>query len=567
MDDYDRQWTQVAPEVNAESEFLEIVHDFGNPLEIMREAISNAMDANATWIKITVEVQEIEGNKRLVITFLDDGDGMNRDVLSVDFWGLGFSRARLREDVIGEKGHGTKIFLRSQKVHVRTQSSEGAFEAECAEPLAALSRGELHSPRVRRIDPFSDHIGTEITIIGYNDNERSMFVQDVVRDYILWFTKVGSVENAFGETRFSSFTAHLKCLDSRCHDAIPFGHLFPEENSDIQRLFNSEGARAADLYVKRYVWRGQRLQAHPEVTYDVVISVEGDEVKRSYNPMIRERRYARSGRYRVADRYGLWLCKDYIPVERVNDWITGFGSGSNAFVLLHAFVNCQEFKLTANRGDIANTDPRVVEELKHDVAALIDQVNDELSSNGLYTLREWQEEDRTIKQETADFDRRTKSLRKRKTATLGSLQLVEPDNESELFGLLMTVYALHPDLFPFEPLNYDTRRGIDMIARNKSDNRITEGDFWYIELKYALRSDFNHAFKFLRWIVCWDFDKNVGEGTEFRGIEDKDTRLLETSLDEDGLPVYYLNNKAQPRKIQIIRLKEFLKKRINLDFS
>jgi len=45
------------------------------------------------------------------------------------------------------------------------------------------------------------------------------------------------------------------------------------------------------------------------------------------------RRGRDTGRYRVADRYGLWLCKDYIPIQRINDWIIGFGTGSNSSIV------------------------------------------------------------------------------------------------------------------------------------------------------------------------------------------------------------------------------------------
>ena len=137
--------------------------------------------------------------------------------------------------------------------------------------------------RPRRLGNYS---GTEIEIIGYNGNERSRFVKDSVKDYLLWFTKIGSIEKLFHHNQFNSFKVRLKCLDQDDFDEIPFGHRFPDENSNIDKLFNEKGAAAADLYVKRHLWKKQRLPNHPEVTYDVIISVEGDEVKRSYNPMI-----------------------------------------------------------------------------------------------------------------------------------------------------------------------------------------------------------------------------------------------------------------------------------------
>jgi hypothetical protein len=283
--------------------------------------------------------------------------------------------------------------------------------------------------------------------------------------------------------------------------------------------------------------------------------------------MIRERLQKDTGRYKVGDRYGLWLCKDYIPVVQINDWISGFGSGSNAYVLLHGFINCQSLKLTANRGTIANTDPLILEELKAEVQQLLSKVDEELRNKGLYTLKGWQDEDKTIKQEKAEFDRRLKNLKGRRVANLDDRKFVEPQNESELFGLFVTIYTLHPDLFEFEPLDYNTTNGVDIIARHKSANKITEGEHGYIELKYKLQARINHAYQFLRWIVCWDFDKNIASGSELRGIEDSDVRMLETSLDDDSDPLYYLNPKRGAHKVQVIRLKELLRRKLELDFE
>ena len=145
-----------------------------------------------------------------------------------------------------------------------------------------------HNPRLREINKFMDGTGTRITVVGYNDNERSKFIQDIVKDYIKWFTKVGSIERVFGIESNKDFQIQLKCLDSETFETITFGHDFPEENSDINKLFDEKSFEAADYYVKKFIMRSQRLENHPEVTFDVVISIEGDEIKREYNPMIRE---------------------------------------------------------------------------------------------------------------------------------------------------------------------------------------------------------------------------------------------------------------------------------------
>jgi Histidine kinase-, DNA gyrase B-, and HSP90-like ATPase len=560
-------WAEITPQVNAEAEFLEIASDFGNPLEIVREAISNSIDAGACSIKIAFSVEEVDGAQTLVITVEDNGNGMTKPVLERDFWGLGFSGSRDDKTKIGEKGHGTKIYLRSEEVRVLTHSAEGAYESVCERPMRALTRRNPHQPKIRSVEPSQEHPGTSIRVYGYNQNERSAFVQNVVKDYILWFTKFGSIETELGVDLLKDLKLELKCLDVDQFETIPFGHYFPPENKDIEKLFEKYGSSAADLFVRRYVLKGERLKELPEVTYEGVISVEGDQVKRQYNPLIGERRRRDTGRYRVADRYGLWLCKDFIPVQRINDWIVGFGTGSNSFTLLHGFVNCQRLKLTANRGSIANTDPKVLEELKKAVQTHLDDINGDLNKSGIYTLFQWQNEERTLTQERDDFSSRTKTFSTRKIAKLDGQTFLEPRNESELFGLFMRIWTLRPDLFDFEPLDYNTSRGIDIVARNKTDNKISESSYWYVELKHLLRETLDHGFKYLRWIVCWDFDKAINPASEFAAVQESDVRVLESSKTPEGHTVHFLNSKTSAVKIQVVRLKQLLKERLGMEFG
>jgi hypothetical protein len=386
-----------------------------------------------------------------------------------------------------------------------------------------------------------------------------------VRDYLSWFTKFGSIERQFGNDTLANRKLFLKCLDSAEFEEIPFGHYFPTEASDINALFEKYGASAADYFVKRYYKRGERLKRLPEVTFDAVISIEGDQVKREYNKQIRERRRKDTGKYKVSDRYGLYLCKDYIPVQRINEWISGFGSGSNALTLVHGFVNCQELKLTANRGTIANTDPEVMNELRSAIQLWLEEIDSDLRTNGIYTLFAWQDEERTLAQEKSDYDSRVKAIGRKASVEYKSLTLLEPKNESELANLFATLYAIHPELFPFEPLDYNTNRGIDIIAKNRGGATGAESPYWYVELKHTLRAELNHGFKHLRWIVCWDFDKNITSDTEFGSIQENDVRRLESGK-EGGKTLYYLNSRTAAVKVQIIRLKEFVKEHLGLEF-
>ena len=67
------------PQVNEVNEFIEIASDFEDPLEVIREALSNSYDAEATWVDIEIK-QDDEGRNTLIIK--DDGHGMDEQDLA-----------------------------------------------------------------------------------------------------------------------------------------------------------------------------------------------------------------------------------------------------------------------------------------------------------------------------------------------------------------------------------------------------------------------------------------------------------------------------------------------------
>lgn len=107
---------------------------------------------------------------------------------------------------------------------------------------------------------------------------------------------------------------------------------------------------------------------------------------------------------------------------------------------------------------------------------------------------------------------------------------------------------LRPSLFEFEPVDYNTSRGIDIVARNKTENRISESTFWYVELKHILRATLDHGFKYLRWIVCWDFDKSINRDTEFAAVQEADVRTLENGRTQKVTRSIFSTRGQQPSK-------------------
>lgn len=104
------------PQVKDISMFKEIAQNIVNPLEILREAISNSHDAEAKNISILV-YRNTAGS--FVTEIQDDGKGMNIEEIH-RFFNLGDSN---KGGIgIGEKGLGTKTYFKSKRVTLCTQT-------------------------------------------------------------------------------------------------------------------------------------------------------------------------------------------------------------------------------------------------------------------------------------------------------------------------------------------------------------------------------------------------------------------------------------------------------------
>lgn len=81
---------KISPKVDPTQEFIEIAYDFSNPLDLVREGISNAFDAGADEIEISFAVEKDCGESILKTIIKDNGHGMDIDGLQ-SFFDLGNS--------------------------------------------------------------------------------------------------------------------------------------------------------------------------------------------------------------------------------------------------------------------------------------------------------------------------------------------------------------------------------------------------------------------------------------------------------------------------------------------
>ena len=470
----------ITPKVDETQEFIEIANDFSNPLDLVREAISNAYDAKCSEIKIFFEVIKQYGESILKIILKDNGDGMPPDQLQ-SFFDLGNSTRREDENAIGEKGHGTKVYFNSRKIEVKTSTGGEGFLAIMEEPFRKLFDREIPTVAVAPITEIEK--GTEITIYGYNNNRRDKFTHPILKDYIIWFTKHGAIENQFLD--FSkNIKLYLQGLGEGHFEEINQGHYFPEDSKNINKLLDDYMVKAPDYYSKRVIKNGV-LKNFPEIKYQAIFGLEGRYVKYGYNPMIRRPGYsAPEGAYTIQERYGLWICKDYMPIQRKNEWITFKGSEYTKF---HAFVNCQDLRLTANRGSIDNTPSEILQDLRDEVRKIYDNIvkSDE------WTSMEWLEVEaysyQTTEKEKKNFKWRISKINRANIAAYNGITLVEPERESGVFSIFLILSQIDESIFPFHVIDYDTHDGIDVIAKGDKNTPIASAKLFYVEFKRTLR--------------------------------------------------------------------------------
>ena len=551
---------KIEPKVNTIWEIKEIADDFMNPLEIFREAISNAYDAGAKEIDIQVYINKNNEYDNLTIKISDDGKGMTEEQLR-NFWDLGYSEKRNEEgELIGSKGHGTTIYLKSKYIQVKTTSENDAFESICINPSQSLRNNQNYSPKTKRIEKY-EKTGTEITLEGYvqDESDYKYFQQNVIKDYIMWFTKHGSFEKEIGKNNYADNIIKLKAFDEP-EEIISFGHVFPAENTDIEKLKEKYYSCASDYYVKRFV-KSSCISNYPNYKYDMVIYVEGTGAKKEYNKMISDNKKNQVvGAYKIADRYGLYLCKDYFPIQKINEWISSFGTGSNSYGLLHGFINCQQFDLTANRGSISVKNREVMEALKEEVQEVLQEIQKDIykSEKGLDILNSYKDEIRTKEVEENEFEKSKKRIKQKEIYKHKNVLLYEPKNESELYYVYSILNTLYPEEFEFESLDYNSSNGIDMIVQPKKQS-VRDPEYKYVELKYMLsKNEFNHSFKNISYILCWDIDKNIEDGATFSSKVDGDEWIY-----RPGNNKIFLDSGESNVKIEIIKLKDIFDKHIN----
>lgn len=297
--------------------------------------------------------------------------------------------------------------------------------------------------------------------------------------------------------------------------------------------------------------------------YHAIFAIEGKRVKYDSNPMLRRPGYnAPEGAYTVQDRYGLWLSKDFIPIQRKNEWITTKGS---EFTKLHAFVNCQALKLTANRGSVENTPAEILQDVETVVRNCYQAITESTDWLQLNYLEEEAEGYNTVEKEKKNFALRVNKANKSNITSYKNIVLVEPKRESGVQSLVVQLLTIEPTLFPFAVVDYDTHEGVDIIVKANDTVPVFGSRLFYVEFKYLLSGEFNHSFENLHSIICWDTELKHGEIVKDVNHEERKLAVA-APQDASDYTRYFLDNPRKAHRIEVFVLKDYLPQRLKVEF-
>ena len=513
--------TSIQPSVNIARAFFEIANNFSDNREILREALSNSYDADATEVKMTFELTPKPDYKRakiINITIEDNGTGLssspengnNCSALEA-FFNLGDSNKI--ENQIGSKGHGTKIYYKSKKIILDSWKNGKHIHAETQEEDLWNT---LKIPRIPHymFNEITDNYGkgTVIKIEDFISNQNTFRDVESLKDYILWYTIMGSFEHYFNKN-YKKMDVRLKTYYDTEYSKIDFGFNFPEENLNDSNI----GIKDFCKYI------GPKTISIPIVTgVDIKIQIMGallGENKRRFIPST----YSDSG---------LWLCKDFIKIKRNNDIIEKAFGGEFWYKNFFILANCQSFELTAYRNSIKQDTEIYSQVIEAIITFLKDEVKNSLNWKMLESKKEEEKafikienQKKKEKERVNNLEEIVNNYNKRKDlkTDFTNLLIKEPRNEAETILLLQSMISTgkHEETIDFKIGGYDAYSGTDLLVERQSKG---SKKIEWVEAVYTLDKLFkwDHPYKSYDKVICWeigDIDKYLKEG--YQSYEDE----------------------------------------------
>ena len=507
------------PEISVASLYLQIVSNTVDEMEILREAISNSVDAGATVISIDMRLNgalydlEITDNGHGIIMELGGEEEDNRNGIEA-IWGMGKTE-KLFDAAIGEKGLGSKTFFRANRVEVSSVYDNQHYHSYMDNPLEFLEQNEV--PEYQPEDPESNpevtglDEGTKISLFGVTlnsikENQSSESIVKRVQDYIQWKTAAGSFKTEFNHLGYLRDEVpnidavpqiFLRVTDNNnqeyLHD-FPGLHPFGAENINPDNgPVNEQGVKENS---KEYCQPFSHHYSHHEglFSWQVKGTVLGGKVRERIS-------HPRQGETRK-HRFGLYLCKDFIPIERpkAQELIS-----SEYYFACQAMLNSQQFDLDASRNNVTNID---TEECQQILESFSEWFKANVAPTHLANYRAM----------SAAEDRKTEAIKKVaqmqeiRNQYPGDLLLLgepisglehAPSNEyttAMLLGMMVESGEFEGCFGKIERIGQHVDKSTDLIALDEDGNPLL------VEIEHRLSSLFTHRHPVDSYdvVVVWD---------------------------------------------------------------
>lgn len=550
-------------------------------LELIREALSNARDHGAArvWIRTTRDPRDT-----VSVLFVDDGEGMDAERLEA-FWGVGASAKPKSAHSIGYKGHGTKLFFDSRALTVATRAEGDAGWTLATLPHPAESDGlELEVGELPAKHGLRDELtalgllggtGTAILIEGVGCTGKGHLLdRRRIESYCDWFTVLADVRAGLFDRRrdfhaavrqggaatsglldamvpLRPLTVSLRVngdrrweplgvvaqkgetfLDAWRDDVEAYGETDPGLLAYGHRFADAHVSTAGATRVRDDLSAIRLTDPNTWTDTDGVAIVARVEGHRRQRETYREANWQNHpGLFSFEERFGLWLCRDFIPVSQRNDLLRQAVDLAGRRLLRYeldsvrnwrVFVNVQSFLPTANRGSISNQreyDERIVKALSAvvsrelqsaDFRAWIDRLRAATLSRRRDNEVSWMGERRDEVQKWYAGKVKPDAVEPMALESLGahedtdSLLMRAPRSEQEvvyLYALLSGRYKM-----PLHLLEYDASQGVDAIALLREPELVSPRAA-HVRVEFKLEVSANHSikhfFEAIDVLVCW----------------------------------------------------------------
>lgn len=499
------------PKVREAAVFKEIAQNIVNPLEIIREGLSNSFDADSKHIIITVKRDE---NGNFIVEIDDDGNGMALEDLH-SFFNLGDSNKHVIG--IGEKGLGTKTYYKSDKITVLTKSkSEIAFKAVMDRPWDKLIQGEVPNYTIEELISNNNLVGTKVIIENYKvDNPERYFNLETIKDYILWFTAGGSFKNLFAN--YTELYKSIKNMQiapritiddkiaGNINEVVGVHQFSPPQELPIEDPDEVVYKRSVN-YCRHFGPFHKETNINNEyVSLEIYGTISGINCRKAICKPRQGETYK--------SRFGIYLCKDFIPFTRRNDLL-----GDEHYYHYHILVNSQSFELTADRNNLSNENDAKVKWVLNEAKSIIHNSIKPLCENGYFALREKEEEDYNIECRMNVLNKSLESSQKLDDLMVSYIPIVKkPFCEIQVallfISLLSNEYTKRWIDSIKKVITYNSKSTTDMICiDHKDEQALTE-----VEFRLSNLIKHQHPLGTIDYVICWEIDIELNSPKQFSG--------------------------------------------------